>query len=105
MNPVERRLWMNAKRAPAGTLLVYERELALITNQLLGAKMEAETSSAKAKRLHAALTRARNDVDSFLTLLQSLANHMDDTIGSEIIHTEANRVGETLRFLKEEVAK
>ena len=57
-----------------------------------------------ANRFHRIAERCLTDFDSFLTLTQSLANYMDDPMGLAIIYEEANRIGETLAFIREQMA-
>lgn len=132
LTPEERKIWLASHNAPADMLMISHAEfrqmtVGMINGQrtllVLKATVEetanhldnywrtqpdlptaARAAVHDARRFHRIAERCLNDVDSFLTLTQSLANHMDDPTGLAIIYEEANRIGETLAFIKEQMA-
>lgn len=132
LTPEERKIWLASHNAPGDMLMVSIHEFRQLTVGILNGQraltalktMCEETannfahyhqtnpdlpSAAKAAvhdaaRFHRIAERCLVDVDSFLTLTQSLANHMDDPTGLAIIYEEANRIGATLAFIREQMA-
>lgn len=132
LTPEERKIWLASHNAPADMLMISASEfrqmsMGMINGQraLTALKTACEETANHldnywrtqpdlataaraavhdAKRFHLIAERCLTDVDSFLTLTQSLSNHMDDPTGLAIIYEEANRIGETLAFIREQMA-
>lgn len=102
--PEDRALWLAKHGAPANMRLVTDLELHVIAQGLEAERKKAVDHEAKSTELQAKVDRAIADTDSFLTLLQSCSNWMDDPTGLAIIYAEAGRVRETLNFLRQSSA-
>lgn len=132
LTPEERKIWLASHNAPRDMLMIsipefQQMTIGMINGQrtLLALKATIDATADHldnywrtqpdlptaaraavhdAKRFHRIAERCLTDVDSFLTLTQSLANHMDDATGLAIIYEEAARIGETLAFIREQMA-
>lgn len=101
-DPASRALWLQRHGAPANMRLVTDHELHVIAQGLEAERTKALFHEVDAKKKGAKVARAILDADTFLTTLQSLANHMDDPTGIAIIYEASGRVRETITFLQDQ---
>lgn len=100
-DPASRALWLSRHGAPANMRLVTDLELHVIAQGLEAERKKAIEHEKRAEFFAATLVRAAKDADSFLTLLQSLANQMDEPTGLAIIYEEAGRVRSVIEYLRD----